>query len=68
MMAEPEKKSEQETKEIVEWIVENGTLVKITAKNSNGRKCECCGCKCPCECACCKKFCCTSKKKNEQPC
>lgn len=62
MMNEPESKSDSEIEKF-EWVQEDGKLFKITDKNSEGRKCECCGCACPCDCKCCGVICCTVKKR-----
>ena len=63
MMADPEPtKSSQEEK--FEWVEENGKLVKITAANSNGRKCGHCGCDCPCDCECCQWRCCKAESNK----
>ena len=62
MMSDPEAKASSQ-EESFEWVQEEGKLTKITSKNSNGRKCECCGCSCPCECKCCGMICCTTKKR-----
>jgi hypothetical protein len=44
-----------------EWAYDGaqGKWVKITAKNSNGRRCGHCGCACPCACADCMHQCCS---------
>jgi len=59
MMSQPKPTSTQE--EVYEWIEEDGVLIKITSKNSNGRKCGHCGCNCPCRCKCCQLRCCKSR-------
>jgi len=59
MMTEPEKSSQQE--ELFEWAYEDGQWLKITPKNSNGRKCGKCGCNCPCRCDDCKIGCCSNR-------
>ena len=59
-------KSPTETKQLSEWVLEDGQMIQVTQKNSNGRMCECCGCKCPCGCKCCLKMCCTSRKKLDK--
>jgi hypothetical protein len=43
---------------------ENGTLTKVTSKNSNGRKCAGCGCRCPCNCKDCRPICCSEKNNK----
>jgi hypothetical protein len=62
MMKDPDAKADSQ-EEAFEWVQEDGKLIKITAKNSNGRECECCHCFCPCECDCCRIICCTVKKR-----
>ncbi len=44
-----------------EWAYDapQGKWVKVTAKNSNGRKCGRCGCACPCNCPDCLHHCCS---------
>ena len=53
---------ESETsEELYEWAYDNvqGKWVRITAKNSNGRRCARCGCSCPCSCPDCLHQCCS---------
>ena len=44
-----------------EWLFDKAEnkWVKITAKNSQGRRCGRCGCGCPCACADCLYQCCS---------
>ena len=58
-------KTPTETKQLSEYVYENGKMLEITQSNSNGRMCECCGCKCPCGCKSCQKLCCTSRRKMQ---
>src|SRR5579862_2904090 len=48
------------TEELYEWAYDNvqNKWVKITAANSQGRKCGPCGCACPCRCSDCLFQCC----------
>lgn len=47
--------------ELYEWAYDEkeGKWVKITARNSHGRRCDRCGCDCPCRCADCLHQCCS---------
>ena len=58
------KPSTLDTEQTYEWAEIEGKMVKITAKNSNGRKCLGCGCNCPCKCADCRPVCCPKNYKG----
>jgi hypothetical protein len=59
VLTSPQEHESDET--LYEWLwdrVQN-KWVKITAENSQGRKCGKCGCSCPCSCADCLYQCCS---------
>ena len=51
----------EEGEELYEWYFDRvqNKWIKVTAANSNGRRCERCGCVCPCSCADCLYQCCS---------
>jgi hypothetical protein len=53
--------AEEGEEEPYEWLWDRlqNKWVKVTPKNSQGRRCGRCGCSCPCACADCLHQCCS---------
>jgi hypothetical protein len=61
MEVSPSAAGSEEAEELYEWAYDSaqGRWLKITAKNSQGRRCGRCGCSCPCTCPDCLHQCCS---------